>query len=101
MSIMRRCPSRAVATPQVPAPLVDGADAHPLAPAGPAEIVGQLLPVVPRLRLDYGLEVRLHGVLLVACFPCEFDIALLRRPGTWEQFPIPAKAVASTVPAHS
>jgi hypothetical protein len=97
---MKRCRSRAVATPQVPAPLVGGADAHPLAPAGPAEVIRQLLPVVPRLRLDYGLEVRLHGVLLVF-FSCDLDIALLRRPGTWEQLPIPAKAVASTASTHS
>ena len=71
-----------------------------LKPAGPAEVVRQLLPVVPRLRLDHGLEVRLHGVLLV-CLSCEFDTALLRRPGTWEQLPIPAKAAASTAWAHS
>jgi hypothetical protein len=101
MSIMRRCRSRAVAAPQVKASLVGVTNPNPLPPAAPAEIVGQLLPVVPRLRLDYGLEIRLHDVLLVACFPCDFDIALLRRPGTWEQLPIPAKAVASTASAHS
>ena len=101
MSITRRCPSRAVATPQVEASLVSVANPNPLPSAAPAEIVRQLLPVVPRLRLDHGLEVRLHFVLLLAFLSRDFDTALLRRPGTWEQLPIPAKAVAWTASAHS
>jgi hypothetical protein len=73
--------SRTVVAPQVPTPLVGVANADALPPTTPAEIVRQLLPVVLRLRLDYGLEIRLHDDLL-EFFSCVFDTARLRRPDT-------------------